>query len=195
VMRYLRIICCGLFALQGAKAENLSIDLDKAKTKISFVLTDVLHTVHGTFQLNSGHVVFNPDTGEIKGDLSVDAASGESGSAARDRRMTKDILEAQRYPEARFTATKLTGSFIPSDTSSVQVTGSFTIHGQAHELVIPMQIRLSQDEITATGKFTVPYVQWGMKNPSNFLLKVNDKVEVDITAVGHLTGLPPKFVP
>ncbi|HEY1945907.1 MAG TPA: YceI family protein [Bryobacteraceae bacterium] len=193
MMRYLRIICCSLFALQGAKAENLSIDLDKAKTKISFVLTDVLHTVHGTFQLNSGHVVFNPDTGEIKGDLSVDAASGESGSAARDRRMTKDILEAQRYPEARFTATKLTGSFIPSGTSSVQVTGSFTIHGQAHELVIPMQVRLSQGEITATGKFTVPYVQWGMKNPGNFLLKVNDKVEVYVTAVGHLTGLPPKF--
>jgi hypothetical protein len=34
-----------------------------------------------------------------------------------------------------------------------------------------------------------------MKNPSIFLLKVNDKVEVEITAVGHLTGQPPKFVP
>jgi polyisoprenoid-binding protein YceI len=77
-MRYLRIICCSLFALQGAKTENLSIDLDKAKTKISFVLTDVLHTVRGTFQLNSGHVVFNPDTGEIKGDLSVDAPAARA---------------------------------------------------------------------------------------------------------------------
>jgi hypothetical protein len=26
------------------------------------------------------------------------------------------------------------------------------------------------------------YVQWGMKNPSNILLKVDDKVEIDVRA-------------
>jgi hypothetical protein len=25
-------------------------------------------------------------------------------------------------------------------------------------------------------------VQWGMKNPSNFILKVDDKVEIDVRA-------------
>jgi hypothetical protein len=40
----------------------------------------------------------------------------------------------------------------------------------------------------ATGKFIVPYVQWGMKDPSNFLLKVSDKVELDLTAFGHING-------
>jgi hypothetical protein len=29
-------------------------------------------------------------------------------------------------------------------------------------------------------------VQWGMKNPSNFLLKVSDKVEMSIQAAGRL---------
>ena len=47
---------------------------------------------------------------------------------------------------------------------------------------------MSQQEITASGKFIVPYVQWGMKNPSTFLLKVNDKVEIDLTAVGRVAG-------
>ena len=110
-------------------------------------------------------------------------ASGDSGSAARDRRMTKEILEARRYPEIRFTLTRFAGSLSLSNGSIIQVTGSFLIHGQAHEITIPMQIQMSQGKITATGKFIVPYVQWGMKNPSNFILKVNDKVEIDVNAV------------
>ena len=55
-----------------------------------------------------------------------------------------------------------------------------------------MRIRVSQDQVTAEAMFTVPYVEWGMKNPSNFLLKVNDRVEIEIEAVGRLNGPPIK---
>jgi hypothetical protein len=47
---------------------------------------------------------------------------------------------------------------------------------------------VSQDVIIATGKFIVPYMKWGMKDPSNFLLKVSDKVELNLTAVGQVNG-------
>ena len=164
-------------------AEELTVDLDAANTQIAFVLTDVLHTVHGSFQLRQGHISIDPAAGAIRGEIVVNAASGDSGSAARDRRMTKEILEARRYPEIRFTLTRFAGSLSLSNGSIIQVTGSFLIHGQAHEITIPMQIQMSQGKITATGKFIVPYVQWGMKNPSNFILKVNDKVEIDVNAV------------
>lgn len=66
------------------------------------------------------------------------------------------------------------------------MTGSLLIHGQAHEIKIPMQIQMSQGGFTAIGKFTVPYVEWGMKNPSNFLLKVDDTVKIALTAIGHV---------
>lgn len=166
------------------QARELAVDLDAAKTKIVFVLSDVLHTVHGTFQLRYAHISFDPASGAIAGSITVDAASGSSGSAARDKRMTRDILQAQRYPEIRFTPSKLAGSISTSGTSNLQITGSFLIHGQVHEITIPMQIQMSRQEFTAAGKFIVPYVEWGMKNPSNFLLKVSDKVEIDILAVG-----------
>jgi len=32
----------------------------------------------------------------------------------------------------------------------------------------------------------LPNVQWGMKNPSNFLLRISDKVEMNIRVVGRL---------
>ncbi len=102
--------------------------------------------------------------------------------------MSRDVLEAKRYPEIRFNPTAYTGSVAETGTSNVNVTGSFLIHGHAHEITVPMRIQMSGQEITGTGKFTVPYVQWGTKNPSNFLLKVDDKVEIDLTIVGHSSG-------
>jgi polyisoprenoid-binding protein YceI len=173
--------------LPALSAEELTLDLDPAKTAINFVLSDVLHTVHGTFQLKRGGVSFDPATSTITGDIVVDAGSGKSGSAIRDKRMSRDILDVRQYPEIRFIPTKMTGSLSTTGISSVVVSGSFLIHGQPHEIKVPMQIQVSAGDITATGKFVVPYVRWGMKNPSNFLLKVNDKVEIDLTAVGHIT--------
>jgi polyisoprenoid-binding protein YceI len=178
------VTCLMLGPIAPARAQELSIDLDPQKTRIAFVLTDVLHTVRGDFRLREGHLSFNSATTALSGEIVVDAASGNSGSAARDKRMRRDILEAQRFPEIRFSPTLCKGPVTASGTSDVQVSGSFVIHGDAHNIVIPMRIQISRKELVATGKFIVPYVQWGMKNPSNFLLKVSDKVEINLTAVG-----------
>ncbi|MBV9295021.1 MAG: YceI family protein [Acidobacteriaceae bacterium] len=180
-------ICLILFVFAPALwAEGVSVELDPGKTEVAFVLSDVLHTVHGTFRLKEGHVSLNPETNAMKGEIVVDAASGSSGSNARDKRMARDILEAQRFPEIRFSPSASVGSIAPSGVSDLQITGLFLIHGHAHNITIPMHVQISQDQVTATGKFFVPYVEWGMKNPSNFLLKVNDKVEIDLNAVGHI---------
>ena len=184
---WLPAICLIVFAFAPAlAAEEISVELDPGKTEVAFVLSDVLHTVHGTFRLKEGHVSFDPDSNAMKGEIVVDAASGNSGSNARDKRMTRDILEAQRFPDIRFAPAGSVGSITPSGVSDVQVTGSFLIHGQAHSITIPMHVQISQNQVAARGKFLVPYVEWGMKNPSNFLLKVNDKVEIELNAVGEV---------
>src|SRR5690349_13265330 len=96
------LFTCGA-ALGAANAtDEIVLDLNPAQTEINFTLPDVLHTVHGTFQLKSGTVRFDPATGAASGAVIVDVSSGASGSPARDRRMHKEILESGRYPEAIF---------------------------------------------------------------------------------------------
>ena len=71
--------------------------------------------------------------------------------------------------------------------SQVQVHGVFRIHGSDHELTLPFQVRAEAGQITATTEFPAPYVKWGMKNPSTFLLKVNDTVRIGIRAIGRIS--------
>jgi polyisoprenoid-binding protein YceI len=186
----LRCVFLFVAATIGVCAQPITINLDPSKTQIEFTLGDVLHTVHGTFKLTSGRLEVNPGTRAIAGQVVVDAASGESGNAARDSRMRKNILESDRYPEITFTATGMQGDLaLTAPMSSITVEGWFQIHGQRHQISVPMQIQISGAEATAKGRFVVPYVGWGMKNPSTFILRVNQQVDIDVTTV--IPGLLP----
>jgi hypothetical protein len=47
-------------------------------------------------------------------------------------------------------------------------------------------VQISADTVTATTRFTVPYVEWGMKNPSRLLLRVSKQVEIEVSAKGTI---------
>ena len=110
----LALILLACAATQGVSraTDEIVLDLNPAQTEINFTLPDVLHTVHGTFQLKSGTVRFDPATGAASGAVIVDVTSGASGSPARDRKMHKEILESRRYPEAVFTPKRVEGRFV-----------------------------------------------------------------------------------
>jgi polyisoprenoid-binding protein YceI len=176
-----------LVGLVSASAEEKTFEVDPAQTTVSFTLGDVLHTVHGTFKLKRGTIHFDDATGQASGELVVDATSGDSGSKARDGKMHKEILESQKFPEIIFTPQRFKGTLTPSGKSHLDVDGQFTIHGEAH----PMTLGIDADfgsGTTADTSFDVPYVKWGMKNPSTFILRVNDKVQISIHAVARTTN-------
>ena len=67
------------------------------------------------------------------------------------------------------------------------VHGMFSIHGTEREITVPAQVDTAAGHWNATVHFTIPYAKWGMKNPSNLFLKVNDTVEIDLIASGSIT--------
>ena len=184
-----RVIPIALFlGWTATAAVAATIVFDPARTTVEFTLGDVLHTVHGTFKLKSGTITFDSATGLASGSIVVDATSGNSGSGARDRRMHKNILESDRFPEIVFTLDHIEESVALEGQSKVQVHGLLRIHGTEHEITLPFQVQADAGHVTATTQFPVPYVKWGMKNPSTFLLKVNDTVDIGIRAIGQMSA-------
>ncbi|MGI8988561.1 MAG: YceI family protein [Bryobacteraceae bacterium] len=174
-----------LFALGlPVGAQDVSINVDPAHSGVQFTLGDVLHTVRGTFQVKSGLVHINPADGTASGRIVVDARSGNSGSAMRDRRMHKDILQSDRYPDAIFSPDRVAGKLALNGESQVDIHGILRIHGQDHDVALPAKVKFENGLVTAIASFTIPYVSWGMKNPSNFLLKVGDKVDLTMSLTG-----------
>jgi polyisoprenoid-binding protein YceI len=185
---------------QLAQAQNRSIRvvLDPAQTEIHWKLSG-LHPVHGTFKLKSGEFLFNPKTGTAEGEILVDATTGESGNAARDKRMQDEVLESNRYPAIFYHLTEIKGPFKAGEgTQDLTAEGAFNIHGADHPLELPIKVQISAglflsgplavkiDTVTATTRFTVPYVEWGMKNPSRLLRRVSKQVEIEVTAKGTI---------
>jgi polyisoprenoid-binding protein YceI len=170
----------------SASAQDTAFQLDPAQTSVKFTLGDVLHTVRGTFQLKRGALRFEPASGKISGEVVVDATSGESGSGMRDRKMHKEVLESEQYPEISFRPDRIEGAVVSQGKSSVKVHGMFNIHGVDREVTVPADVEMSADHWTATVHFTVPYEKWGMKNPSTLFLRVKDSVEIDLAAAGSV---------
>ena len=145
-----------------------------------------LHTVHGTFALKKGTLRLDPASGKASGEIVVDATSGNSGNDGRDKKMHKEVLESGRYAEVVFRPDRVDGKIATQGTSTVQVHGITVLHGSQHELTVPVRAELAGDHWTGSAKFNVPFIDWGLKNPSSFFLKVNHAVEIELELKGRL---------
>jgi len=170
-----------------APQASSAFELAAARTSPSIPLTlnATRHTAHGKFLLRPGALRFEAGTGQISGEIVFDATSGKTGNDGRDRKMHRDVLESAKYPDISFRPDRVEGKVAESGTSTVQVHGKFGLHGDEHELTVPVEVRFERDRWTASTHFTIPYVKWGMKNPSNLVLHVGDSVEVEFEGEGH----------
>jgi polyisoprenoid-binding protein YceI len=102
--------------------------------------------------------------------------------------MLNDVLQASKFSEVTFVPQNYSGTLHPTGDSTLQVTGIFNLHGTPHTITVPMQMHIEGNKLTAKTIFKVPYVEWGLKDPSWFVLKVAKEVEVNLTLVGFLVA-------
>jgi len=167
-------------------ANEIILGIDPVQSKVHWTLESTVHTVHGSFAFKKGNLQVDTSTGKASGEIIVDATSGNSGNDGRDKKMHKEVLESGKYAEVIFRPDHVEGKITPQGISNVQVHGRFVLHGSEHELTVPVQAEFAGDHWTGTAKFNVPFIDWGLKNPGNFFLRVNHSVEIELELKGSL---------
>jgi polyisoprenoid-binding protein YceI len=182
------IVLAVIAALQAlpTTAEERILRLDPETTEITFTLGTTSRRIEGSFRLQEGEVQFDPDSGLVSGRVVADATSGDTGKKYRNRNMHVKVLESDRYPEIVFLPERFDG-IVPADGhSTLVVHGTLQIHGEQHRLSIQVEIDVDDDQLVATGSLRIPYVDWGLKDPSYFVHRVEKHVDVTIKMFGRL---------
>lgn len=165
-------------------ANEIVLNIDPQQSTVHYTVSSSLHTVHGTFAVKRGSLQIDPANGKTGGEIVVDAASGRSGSNSRDKKMHKEVLESARFTDIVFRPDRVEGTVQPQGSSNAQLHGKFVLHGAEHEITIPVQAELKSDQWKGTAHFSVPYTAWGLKNPGNFILKVDRAVSIEVDMAG-----------
>lgn len=166
---------------------HAEVALDPTQTVVAFRVSGTLHDTHGTFRLTEGRLDVDQATGAAGGLVVVDTASGDTHNAARDARMKARVLDAGRYPEMQYRPRRVDGQLEADGSFRGTMHGVLTLHGADHELSVETEGRIVGDALTATCRFAVPYVAWGLPDPSVPLLAVAKTVDVEVKAVGRVS--------
>ena len=171
-----------------ADAQHQTFAVNPDASEIKMTLNTTHEVVNGTFYIQSGSIEFDRSNPKMSGTVVVLAGSGKTGNDSRDKKMNKDILKVDQYTTISFAPKSYTGTIAPRGDSTIQVSGVFTLLGNPHNLTIPMQIHMDGSKATTRAQFVVPYVQWGLKNPSFMFWKAENEVAIDLNLVGQVSN-------
>jgi len=171
----------------SAGAQHQTFVADPNASEVRMTLKTTHELVSGTFHLQSGSIEFDRGDRKMSGSVVVLAGSGKTGNDSRDKKMNKDILQVEQHATVSFEPKSYAGAIAASGDSTIQVTGIFTLCGTPHEITIPMLVHLEGSAATAKAHFAVPYVQWGLKNPSFLIWKADNDVAIDLALTGRLS--------
>jgi len=184
--------CFAALALAGilapaalAQRQTFVVNPDASEVKMTLKTTHEI--VNGTFRVQSGSIDFDRSTAKISGSVVVLSGSGKTGNDSRDTKMTKNILKVEQYATVSFEPKAYNGTLAPSGDSNLQVSGIFTLLGTPHEITVPMLVHLEGASATAKAHFVVPYLQWGLKDPSFLFWKADKDVAIDLFLTGPLS--------
>lgn len=163
--------------------------LDPEKTSITFTLKATMHTVEGSASLVSGTILVEPETGRAEGEVVVDATTAETGNGARDKKMHNKVLLSETYPVITFRIHRVEGAITASGRAELVLAGEMELLGRSHDIRVPATVEIDGDRFTAEARYVVPYVDWGLEDPSTFLLRVAREVPVAITTEGSLAEI------
>ncbi len=186
-MRFFAVLALAVILAPAALAQHQTFTVNPDAGEVKMTLNTTHEVVNGTFHIQSGSIEFDRSASKMSGSVVVLSGSGKTGNDSRDKKMNKDILKVEHYATVSFEPKTYTGTIAPSGESTIQATGIFTLLGTPHEITIPMLVHLEGTTATAKTHFVVPYIQWGLKDPSFMFWKADKDVAIDLFLVGTIS--------
>ncbi|MEA2564187.1 MAG: hypothetical protein QOH06_5691 [Acidobacteriota bacterium] len=180
------IILLAALAAVSARAEQHVLVLDPQASKVSFTLKATGHTVEGGLALKSGRIELDPATGAASGEIAIDLKSAQTGNKTRDQKMHDEVLETKKHPLAVFRVERFRGTLPSSGTGQGTLDGTLSLHGSDHKMSLPAKLEVQGSRVKAVTQFEIPYVEWGLDDPSVAMLRVAKVVKVTVRAEGTL---------
>jgi len=187
-MKPFAVLTFAVMLVPAALAQHQTFVINPDASEVRMTLNTTHEIVHGTFHIQSGSIGFDRGAPEMSGSVVVLAGSGKTGNESRDKKMNRDVLKVDQYTTVSFAPKTYTGTIEASGDSTIQVSGVFTLLGTPHDLTIPIQIHMDGSKATAKAHFMVPYVQWGLRNPSFLFWKAENDVAIALSLVGHVSN-------
>ncbi len=187
-MKFLTVVPLVVILVPVAFGQHQTFTVTPDASEVRIKLNTTHEVVNGTFHLQAGAINFDRATSQISGLVTVVAGSGKTGNDSRDKKMNKDMLKVEQYTTVSFAPKTYTGTIASSGDSTIQVSGVFTLISTPHDLTIQMQIQMDGSKATAKAQFVVPYVQWGLKNPSFLIWKADNDVTMKLNLVGQISN-------
>lgn len=189
-MRILTAIAVAVLVAHTALAQHQTFAANPDASEVRMTLKTNHEIVNGTFHVQSASIEFDRSAPKMSGSVVIAAGSGKTGNDSRDKKMDKDVLKVNEYATVSFAPKTYIGTLAPEGNSTIQVSGVITLLGAPHDLTVPMQVHIEGAKTTAKAQFVIPYVQWGLKNPSFMIWKAENDVSIDLSLVGILANGP-----
>jgi polyisoprenoid-binding protein YceI len=186
-MKFFAVFAFVVLLSPGAIAQRQTFVVNPDASEVKMTLKTTHEIVNGTFHVQSGSIEFERGGPKMSGSVVVLAGSGKTGNGSRDKKMNKDILQVEQHASVSFEPKSYAGTLAGSGDSTIQVTGIFTLLGTPHEITVPMLVHLEGTGATVKAHFVVPYVQWGLKDPSFLIWKAEHEVAIDLSLSGQVS--------
>lgn len=173
------------FATSPAGAQH-DIVLDPQATEVIFSLQATGHVVRGDLQLQSGELRLESDSGILVGEIILESSSAQTGNQRRDKAMHRKVLESELYPLIVFRPQRFEGELAEFGPNTIVLSGTISLGGEDHPISIEVEVEIEGDRFSAESTFPIPYVEWGLRDPSVLFLRVAKTVEVTVKTAGTI---------